>query len=278
MQFSLVLSTKNRVQELKRFLESLAAQSCNDFELILVDQNPDNRLAELVNFYSQKFSILHIKQPEPGLSRARNQGLQYVKGELFGFPDDDCIYPPNFLAKVSEFFNRDSSWGGLVINILDLEENKEALLFSPESPGIVDYEKGWIVAMTAALFFRSEFAKVQFDEDMGPGTPWGGAEDVDYLFSCLDADAKIYFDPEIVARHPTPSKIYSISQSVRREYNCARGAGFLIRKRNFPVSKVLWEIFSPLYFTILFILQGRSREAVCFPGVSLGRALGYLGI
>ena len=278
MRFSLVLATKHRVQALEHFLESLAAQSCTDFELILVDQNADDRLAEFVKLYSQKFPLLYIKYPEPGLSRARNQGLQHVKGELFGFPDDDCIYSPDSLAKVSQWFNRDSTWDGLVINILDLEDDKEALLFSPESPGVVDYEKGWIVAITPALFFRSGFAsKVQFDEEMGPGTPWGGAEDVDYLYSCLDAGAKTYFDPEIIIRHPTPTHIYSIPQSIRREYNHARGAGFLMRKCNFPLSKVLWRVTGPLYFTLLFIVQGRAREAVCFPGVSLGRTLGYLG-
>ncbi|MDF5710768.1 MAG: glycosyltransferase [Nostoc sp. S4] len=277
MRFSLILSTKYRVQELKRFLQSLAAQTCTDFELILIDQNADDRLAELVKFYTQKFPIIHIKQLSPGLSRARNQGLQHVKGELFGFPDDDCIYPPDFLAKVSEFFNRDSAWGGLIINVLDLESDKEAMLHSPESAGVVDYDKGWIVGMTAALFYRSEFAKVEFDENMGPGTPWAGAEDVDYLYSCLDAGAKTYFDPEIVIRHPTPTKLYSISQSIKREYNHGRGAGFLMRKCKFPLSKVLWLVTNPLIYTPIFIFQGKARAAICFPGISLGRVQGYFG-
>lgn len=278
MQFSLVLSTKHRVQELERFLASLAAQSYRNFELILVDQNSDDRLVDLVDSYNQKFPICYIKQPEPGLSRARNQGLCQIQGEIYGFPDDDCIYPPDFLAKAAQFFQQDSTWGGLVINVLDLEDDKEALLYLPESAGLVDYDKGWIVAMTAALFFRSEFAKqVQFDENMGPGTPWGGAEDVDYLFRCLDAGAKTYFNPDIIIRHPTPAKCYSVAQSMHREYQHARGAGFLMRKSNFPLSKVFWEITNPLIYTLLFVLQGRSREAVCFPGVSLGRAIGYFG-
>jgi len=219
MQFSLVLATKHRVQELERFLESLSSQSYTDFELILVDQNVDNRLVELINLYNQKFPITHIKCTESGVSRARNQGLEHIKGDLFGFPDDDCVYPSDFLAKVERFFNQDLNWDGLIINILDLEEDKESMLYLPENAGIVDYEKGWIVGMTAALFFRSTYQKVRFDENMGPGTPWGGAEDVDYLYRCLDAGAKTYFDPEIIIRHPTPAKIYSIPQSMRREYN-----------------------------------------------------------
>jgi hypothetical protein len=152
------------------------------------------------------------------------------------------------------------------------------MLYSPESPGVVDYDKGWIVGMTAALFYRSDFAKkVQFDEGMESGTPWGGAEDVDYLYRCLDADAKTYFDPKIVIRHPTPTKISSIPQSIMREYNHGRGAGFLMRKWNFSWSKIISRVIDPLIFTLPFIFQGRVPAAVCFPGVSLGRALGYLG-
>lgn len=277
MRFSLVLSTKNRVQEVDCFLESLSNQTCQDFELILVDQNSDDRLADIIESYSRQFPIHHIKYLERGLSRARNQGLQHITGELFGFPDDDCIYPPECLAQISEFFQqRDRD--GLVINILDLEEDKEAMLFSPETAGVVDYDKGWIVGMTAALFFRSYLAGiVKFDEEMGPATPWGGAEDVDYLYRCLDAEAKTYYEPNIIIRHPTPTKIYSVWQSVTREFNHARGAGFLMGKCQFSYQKVFWETVSPLIFTPLFIFKGRGREAVCFPGVSLGRAIGYLG-
>ncbi len=278
MRISLVLSTKNRVQEVRDFLESLTVQTHKDFELILVDQNSDNRLEDMINLYRDKFSLLHIKYSELGLSRARNQGLKKVQGEVFGFPDDDCVYPPHFLAQISDFFEGDPDWGGLIINVFDLEEDQEAMLFSPEPPGIVDYEKGWLVGMTAALFFRRQFAeKVQFDENIGPGTPWGGAEDVDYLYACLDAGAKTYFDPNIIIRHPTPYKIYSIPQSIRREYNHGRGAGFVMGKYNFPLAKVIDLIMIPLVFFFPAIFRGQGRAALCFPGISLGRLQGYLG-
>jgi GT2 family glycosyltransferase len=42
MRFSLVVGTIKRTVELDRLLGSLAKQSCQDFELIVVDQNPDN--------------------------------------------------------------------------------------------------------------------------------------------------------------------------------------------------------------------------------------------
>lgn len=278
IHLSLVLSTKNRVKEVEKNLESLASQTYKNFELIFIDQNSDNRLEELINTYSQKFSLEYIKYTETGLSRARNKGLEKIKGELFGFPDDDCIYPSIFLEQVVNFFQKSPQWGGLIINVFDLEEDKEAMLFRPFEAGIVDYEKGWMVGMTAALFFRSDFAKkVKFDEELGPGTPWGGAEDVDYLYACLDAGAKTYFEPKIVIRHPTPYKIYSIPQSIRREYNHGRGAGFVMAKYNFTLKKVFNLITIPLRAFLPTIFKGKARAALYFPGISLGRLQGYIG-
>jgi len=42
--FSLICATLNREKELETLLESLAAQTYKRFELIIVDQNKDDRL------------------------------------------------------------------------------------------------------------------------------------------------------------------------------------------------------------------------------------------
>jgi glycosyltransferase involved in cell wall biosynthesis len=92
MKFSLVLATVGRTQEVARFLDSLARQTYRDFELIVVDQNPDDRLVELLRPFELRFPIIHLRC-ERGVSRARNLGPKYVSGDIVGFPDDDCWYP-----------------------------------------------------------------------------------------------------------------------------------------------------------------------------------------
>lgn len=44
-RFSLIVATIGRTAEFSVLLESLAGQETRDFELIVVDQNPDDRLS-----------------------------------------------------------------------------------------------------------------------------------------------------------------------------------------------------------------------------------------
>src|ERR1039457_7675625 len=100
---SLIVATVNRVNELERLLDSLDSQTYKDFEIIVVDQNPDDRLVSIFQRH-QSLSIHHLRSAR-GLSRARNVGLPDAKGEIIGFPDDDCWYPQQLLAHIKQAFN-----------------------------------------------------------------------------------------------------------------------------------------------------------------------------
>lgn len=56
--FFLVLATLQPMAELDSFLESLVAQGRSDVELILVDQNPDERLRPLVEGFRERIRII----------------------------------------------------------------------------------------------------------------------------------------------------------------------------------------------------------------------------
>ena len=102
MRFSLILATVGRTEELERFLDSLLVQTHRDFEVVVVDQNKDERLLSVLEPYTEKLRLEHLRPGSRGASRARNEGLERASGELFAFPDDDCWYPPDLLARADE--------------------------------------------------------------------------------------------------------------------------------------------------------------------------------
>lgn len=99
-QISLVVSTVGRTWELSRLLDSLLAQEFKDFDIVVVDQNLDDRIAPILEQYCSKLIISRIQTPKRrGISSGRNDGWRQACGEFIVFPDDDCWYPPWFLAK-----------------------------------------------------------------------------------------------------------------------------------------------------------------------------------
>ncbi|MBR5717197.1 MAG: glycosyltransferase [Bacteroidales bacterium] len=86
-------------------LQSLLAQTCQDFEVLLVDDHGgDESMDQARAFVEQqgaieKFSFLETsKNSGPGV--ARNVGLEAAKGEYVVFIDSDDVWEPTFLEKL----------------------------------------------------------------------------------------------------------------------------------------------------------------------------------
>ena len=112
MIFSLITSTVGRTAELQKLLASIDQQTCRSFELVVVDQNTDDRLVPILEKYQEKFRIVHARSGR-GVSRGRNVGVNYASGQILTFPDDDCWYPADLLEKVVCLMDGNAHWGGL---------------------------------------------------------------------------------------------------------------------------------------------------------------------
>lgn len=83
---------------LHRCVDSILAQTYEDFELILVDDgSPDGCGAICDQYAAQDARIKVIHKENGGLSDARNAGLQVAQGEYIAFVDSDDWLMPNYL-------------------------------------------------------------------------------------------------------------------------------------------------------------------------------------
>ncbi len=83
---------------LARCLDSLLAQTFEDFELILVNDGTRDGCPEIMNAYAAKDARIRILHKENGgLSSARNAGLDVAQGEYVAFVDSDDYVAPALL-------------------------------------------------------------------------------------------------------------------------------------------------------------------------------------
>lgn len=83
---------------LSRCIDSVLAQTCQDFELILVDDGSPDGCGAVCDAYAAGDSrITVIHKENGGLSDARNAGLLAARGEYIAFVDSDDWLMPNYL-------------------------------------------------------------------------------------------------------------------------------------------------------------------------------------
>ena len=78
-------------------IESIQAQTCTDWELILVDDgSPDNsgQICDNYAFGDERITVIH--KMNGGVSAARNDALKIAKGKYLSFVDSDDYVLPSY--------------------------------------------------------------------------------------------------------------------------------------------------------------------------------------
>ena len=230
-QFSLVVATKGRTSELARLIASLEGPQGADFELIIVDQNDDDRVMSLIAASPLAPIIVHLRCAV-GVSRARNLGMDHAKGEIIGFPDDDCWYPKDTLANIGQWFRENSGYEILTVNSLDENGVRSCNRWFQDS---CDLNRLVVYRASAGytIFIRNGgiASRVRYDEGIGPGadTPYLGGEDSDFVLMAMSKGAKGRFEAKWHIGHPLKD-IRDASVSRERAYIYGLGMGFVQRK------------------------------------------------
>lgn len=234
MKFSLILPTVDRVEELRRFLESLTMQRDAEFDVIVIDQNTDDRLVPLLNSYSTKFSIKHLRSAR-GLSRARNVGLPCITGDVVAFPDDDCWYPPGLLERVAAFFGEHPELDGVTGRPM----GSSGAVWERWSTGYGILGRRDLLrrGISFTIFLRSHVAMAvgKFNESLGAGagTLWDWGEESDYLLRAMERGFRIYDDSGVLVYHREPADPGSLERRIKA-YTYATGTGYFLRTHNYP--------------------------------------------
>lgn len=276
---SLIVATVGRTDDLERLFKSVVNQTEHDLELLVIDQNQDDRVCPFVEVAALAgLTVLHLRQPVPNLSKARNLGLRHARGEIVAFPDDDCWYESDSLAAALACFDRNPSTGALVA---DWVEQSAGLGIEPDGQ-CLDLQ-AWRAfrgghASSITLFFRREVLQRLngFDERLGVGQWYGAAEEVDLVSRALAADVEIRRCHAVRVHHrfapvqEQPNETLENWSKMRRR---ARGTGALYAKHRLTAWVIVRGFMAPVLIPLLKADVGRT---LCGIFVSLGRIEGMI--
>jgi glycosyltransferase involved in cell wall biosynthesis len=224
--FSLVIASVERTATLAALLESLRHQRFRDFEVIVVDQNGDDRLGPIIDRFQPDLALRRLRRTAQNASLARNAGAGAAAAEWLVFADDDCCYHPATLSVAAE-----------VIGLLRPQVLAGDVVFPDGTrlgPRLQD--RGLLNTMTvltrlfeSCLFFRRDafLALGGFDPEFGPGARYHASEGPDLLYRFLRAHpgGAAWFDSSIYCFHPRKIPPYDDAALERgRLYGIGRGA------------------------------------------------------
>lgn len=115
---TVTICTRNRAESLRITLQSIisAAKNVTDpWELQIVDNGSTDATQSVIEEFKPSLPIYRTEAPVPGLSNARNIGIENARGQFIIWTDDDVIVDGNFLSAYFMAFKQygsDTVFGG----------------------------------------------------------------------------------------------------------------------------------------------------------------------
>lgn len=100
MFFSVIIPIFNRPDELRELLESLSAQTFQNFEVLVIEDGSAISSESVCDTFLERLSIRYVIQENQGQGFARNHGMKLAKGAFFILVDSDVILPSAYLELV----------------------------------------------------------------------------------------------------------------------------------------------------------------------------------
>lgn len=102
-KFSIIIPCYNAGLYIKKCLDSIIAQSYQNFEIIIVNDGSTDDSLKIINEYQNTYkNIICISQANNGVAYARNIGIRNITGNKFIFVDADDYINPELLWNLNE--------------------------------------------------------------------------------------------------------------------------------------------------------------------------------
>ena len=188
MKFSVIIPLYNKAPYIRKALESVLAQTYIDYEVIVVDDGSTDGSAEIAESFLQdpasRFSpfasrLSLFKQPNQGVSAARNAGVAQAQGEYLAFLDADDWWEPTYLERMAQLIEDYPDAGLYACNYVYYKPGKTHVALNI-STGYINYPKAYYESDAMPVWTGAAMIPRYVYEKMG-GFPLGFKLGEDFL-------------------------------------------------------------------------------------------------
>ncbi len=202
---SLVICTRNRPALLHDTLASVLAGNQVPPEIVVVDQS-DFQDGDAAAFRHPACEVRYHHSRTIGVSRARNTAISLARHDIVALLDDDMLVPQDWYESLIKAL---AAHGPQIIvtgRVMPHVEGPDGFVPTTITSLTPQTYAGRIfsdhLASGHMAMYRSAFEQIgPFDERLGPGTHFPGAEDADFGYRAMLAGYAIQYVPDAVVYH-----------------------------------------------------------------------------
>ena len=119
---SVILATHDRPESLLRAVQAVLAQTRPPEEVIVVNDGAEEISGQIGQMHrAAGVAFHHCRRDRPSLPASRNRGAGLARGDILLFLDDDVVLPGDYLRRLAELYDADTSGriagiGGVLVN------------------------------------------------------------------------------------------------------------------------------------------------------------------
>jgi len=281
---SIILCTRDRADMLPGCLDALAQQGAAPPEAEVLVVNNASRDATMGVLRAEaergRLPLRVVEEPSPGVSYARNTGIERAQADFLIFLDDDAVPAPGWLAaylRLAAEGRRALVQGRIFVQF---DGPRPAWLSNALLPTLSHLDEGDRLGPLKGNLVGANFGVARglierigaFRVDLGPGRA-GFGEDTEFGLRAAAAGSPAWYDPDALASHRIPVGRLTRRAFLRRSYR----AGLSQALYHWYGDPTAWTLLALGKVALvrassaLFTLNGERRMQ------ELGRVAGYAG-
>ncbi len=121
--FSVIIPVYNRARTIGAAIESVLAQTCQDFEIVIVDDGSQDDPGSVITAFGDA-RIRFIRQENQGGGAARNAAIDAARGRYIAPLDSDDIFLPHHLESMKQLLDGTTNTAGYARILVDRGEDR----------------------------------------------------------------------------------------------------------------------------------------------------------